>query len=272
MAAPARPYSQQIEVNRRAWQDRDNVAAYATRALRPVEVVILARYRDALAGRVLELGCGAGRILGYLVALGGEVHGVDVAEEMVAYCRARFPGASVAVGDMRDLRGAAEAPLDAIFAPDNVLDVLDDAGRREVLAQARELLGEGGLLIFSSHNLAFADGGARSGERRAVAGLVRRAARTPPASAWDRMRRLPRQMANRRRLRPLEYRAVDHAVLNDSERDFGVLHYYVRRDDQERQLRELGFELVECLDPEGDVVAPGEPGDGAWLHYIARRR
>ena len=44
-----------------------------------------------------------------------------------------------------------------MLALDNVLDVFDDAERRRVLADLRALLAPDGLLIFSSHNLAYVD-------------------------------------------------------------------------------------------------------------------
>jgi SAM-dependent methyltransferase len=56
---------------------------YANRILRPVDVVLLARYRELLSGRVLELGCGAGRLLGYFLTLGAQTHGIDLTPAMV---------------------------------------------------------------------------------------------------------------------------------------------------------------------------------------------
>jgi len=58
------------------WRRTDLVERYATRDLRPVEVMLLIRYREALSGRVLELGCGAGRVTGYLAELASHAHGL----------------------------------------------------------------------------------------------------------------------------------------------------------------------------------------------------
>ena len=249
------------------------MADYANRQLKPVEIEIITRYKEVLSGRILEVGCGAGRILGYLVGLGGDVHGIDVSERMVAHCRESFPAASVRVGDMRDLRGSVDGQFDAILLFDNVLDVVDDATRRSILDQVHALLGAGGLVIFSSHNLAAVDAGrASTGPVAAGSAAIRKALDRPLSEVISKAVTVPRRARNRRRLRPLEYRAADHAVLNDPERDFGALHYYIRRDDQERQLGELGFELAECLDVEGRLVPPGADGEGPWLHYVARAR
>ncbi|MBV8952614.1 MAG: hypothetical protein JO179_00660, partial [Solirubrobacterales bacterium] len=52
----------------------------------------------------------------------------------------------------------------------------------------------------------------------------------------------------------------------------GLLHYYIGRDEQARQLEQLGYELVECLDLEGVPVPPGARSQSTELHYVARPR
>jgi SAM-dependent methyltransferase len=266
-----------VNLNLRRWQEGDYVAQFAERMLRPVEVVILARFREALAGRVLEVGCGAGRVFGYLLALGAEVHAIDISPRMVRYCRERYPQASVGVGDMTNLSASVEGSFDAIIAAYNVLDVLDDAARRRVLSDMRERLVPDGLLVFSSHNLAAATGSgdndagitgspAGGGALTAFARLDRR-----PSDLVRLARRLPARLRNRRRLARLERREGDHAILNDEALDYGLLHYYIGRDDQARQLQELGFELLECLDLEGETVGAGEVSRSPELHYVTRR-
>ncbi len=223
---------------------------------------------------MLELGCGAGRILGYLLELGGEVHGIDVSPAMVAHCHAVYPTAAVHVGDMTALPGDL-GEFTAILAMDNVLDVLDDPGRRRLLAQLRGMLDGGGLLIFSTHNLDYVDGpGSRPAEAPPAGGAMTRivkAAAARPLSDVPRLaRRLPQRIRNRRRLAPLEHRDVAYAILNDSAHDFSFLHYYIRAADQARQLHEAGLELAECRDADGRTV-PVERGSGdPWLHYVAR--
>jgi len=256
-------------VNVLRWQTGDYVAEFANRTLRPVEVVILTRYRDALAGRVLEVGCGAGRILGYLLALGGEVHGIDVSPRMVDYCRRRYPNASVVLGDMTQPPAALDGRFDVIFASFNVADVLDDAARRALFADVHRRLAPGGLFIFSSHNLAFIEaGGSRANLRHKLAALnprVRQLLVLP--------QRLISSLRNRRRLAPLQRYEADHAILNDQALDFALLHYYIRPGDQRRALDELGYDLVEGLDLEGNTIASGQTASHSpEIHYVARRR
>jgi SAM-dependent methyltransferase len=267
----------QSQVNADHWRAGTHVGAYAHRTLHPVEVLLLVRYREALQGRVLEVGCGGGRLLGYLIALGGEVHAVDISAAMVAHCQHAYPQADVRVGDLGAIGASTDGVFDAIVGVDSVLDVFDDAERRRVLTDLRGLLAPGGLLIFSSHNL----------ERPAAA------VTSPSPAAGSRLRRLARQLLsrplldvaaaiarvprgaltrsrNRRRLSALEFRGSEYAIINDLAHNYALLHYYIGRDAQARQLREVGYELLECLDPDGATVAAGEPGDGAWLFYVAR--
>lgn len=255
--------------NVRRWQTGNFVASFANRVLRPAEVVILARYREALSGRVLEIGCGAGRVLGYLLELGAEAYGIDVSARMVSYCRERYPAATVVVGDMANLPAGLEGPFDAIFGSYNVIDVLDDPGRRALLAELRERLAPTGLLIFSSHNLAYAEARPAASRPRRLRSELDRPMSELIAFPW----RLPARVRNRRRLALLERRASDYAILNDEALDYGLLHYYIRRDDQSSQLEQLGYELVECLDLEGRSVRAGQAAAYCpELHYVARRR
>ncbi|HEY2772385.1 MAG TPA: class I SAM-dependent methyltransferase [Solirubrobacteraceae bacterium] len=266
---------EQEGVNRRVWERGGHVEEYANRQLLPVEVLLLVRYREAVSGRSLELGCGAGRILGYLAALGGEVRGIDISPAMVDHCRAAFPAADVKVGDLADLAESLGGDYNAILAMDNVLDVLDDAGRRRLLAQLRAMLGEDGLLVFSTHNLDYVDGPAhRAAPTDQTGGTVSRVLRGAagrPLSDVPRLaRRLPKRIRNRRQLGPLERREPGYAILNDSAHDYSFLHYYIRAPDQVRQLKEAGFELVECLDVDGGHVAADRGAGDPWLHYVAR--
>jgi SAM-dependent methyltransferase len=264
----------QVDVNMELWETGDFVDEYANRTLTPAEVVILVRYREALSGRVLEVGCGGGRILGYFVALAGEAHGMDVSPSMVEYCRRTYPEAHVRVGDLRDFANPNGERYDAIFAGGNVIDVLDDSERRRVLAGMRDNIAPGGLLVFNSHNLAQLDaperhdrGDSRGASARA---LLLKALNRPPARVVRAAASLPRKARNRRRLGPLQRRAEHYAIVNDEVFDYGLLHYYIRRDDQARQLSELGYELIEVLDGNARPVAEGEAGHGWSLHYIAR--
>lgn len=265
----------QVSINHRVWETEDHVADYSGRLLAPVEIVILLRYRDELSRRVLEAGCGAGRVLGYLVEMGGQVHGIDLSPAMVEFCRVTYPAADVRVGDVSTLSRQLAEPFDAIFAANNLIDVFDDTTRRTVLDEFNRSLVDGGLLIFSSHNLDARQPSAVPGEPeplpRRAASLGVKVLRTTPGQLVRRALRLPLRLRNRRRLGRLKVTTSEYAIVNDETFDYSLLHYYIRRDAQERQLADQGFELLECLDADGHQVHSGEQSAGPWLHYIARK-
>jgi SAM-dependent methyltransferase len=262
----ARDEEDQARLNAERWTLGEFVDSYATRDLRRVERELIEHHREALGGRVLELGCGSGRLTGYLSEISPDVLGIDISEAMVAHCRRAYPRATFAVGDLRDLSGLESGAYDVVVAGFNVLDVLGDGGRREVLSDIRRLLAPDGLLIMSSHNRAYAMQGTT--KARLWMRLLVGAPRRPLAS----IRSLPRRFANRARLRPLQHVEDGYAVLNDEAHDFSVLHYYISRDAQERQMSECGYQFLECLDLDGRVVLPGEAARHcSELHYVARR-
>jgi SAM-dependent methyltransferase len=186
------------------------------------------------------------------------VYAIDASPAMVNACVARYPAAHVEVGDVRDLSRYDSDQFDAIVAGFNLIDVLNDDERRDVLGEFRRLLAPGGVLVFSTHN------------RDAPLDRPVDWLRFGPIAVAKLIRNAPRWLPNRRRLRRHEREEATYAIRNDSAHDFGALHYYIARADQERQLAGAGFELIECLDLAGEPVPPNTRSTVAELHYVAR--
>ncbi len=75
--------------------------------------------RDPREMRVLEIGCGAGRVTRALAARFGEVHAVDVSGEMVALARhavKSYPGARIYQNNGMDLSVVPNLPFDFAFS------------------------------------------------------------------------------------------------------------------------------------------------------------
>ena len=110
---------QQRRANDRLWRRGQNGSYPPTRhaILRPVEVMLLVRYREALPGRTLELGSGAGRLTGYLIEVGSDVHGIDISPAMIAYCRDRYPRGTFSGADLRAVKTIPDGPFDVVVAP-----------------------------------------------------------------------------------------------------------------------------------------------------------
>jgi trans-aconitate methyltransferase len=245
------------------WSKGRLLLTYARRRLRPPERVLFDRYREELAGRVLELGCGGGRLTGHLIPLADSVTGIDVASSMIAYCRKAYPDATFQQRDLREFAAHDESSWDAVVAGFNVLDVLDHRERQLVLDGLHRLLEPGGMLIMSSHNLACAP-------------LIRAPLLNlspNPVRTANRLARLPRAVRNHRRLASRQFVDGYYGILNDVAHDYSLLHYYISREGQEAQLAEHGFELLECLDLDGATVPRGQSAYGCHeLHYVARAR
>ena len=135
-------------------ENPEHSAAYVQRFRRLAEqgmdLVGEARLVDAMlprGSRVLDAGCGPGRVGGFLHGVGHEVVGVDVDPVLVAAAEEDHPGPRWLVGDLAELDlpalGIAE-PFDAIVCAGNVMTFLAPSTRGEVLRRFRGHLAPGG--------------------------------------------------------------------------------------------------------------------------------
>lgn len=104
-------------------------------------------YLDSYRGRALEVGCGAGRTLVRLRALGWDAEGQDVDAAAVAYARTAT-GCTVHLGRLEALDLPGES-FDAILT-NHVIEHVYDPG--EFLRLCRKLLKPGGKLVAITPN------------------------------------------------------------------------------------------------------------------------
>jgi SAM-dependent methyltransferase len=97
--------------------------------------------------RVLDAGCGPGRVGGWLAGVGHEVVGVDLDPVLIEAAREDHPGPHWIVGDLAELDlpalGISE-PFDAIVCAGNVMAFLEPSTRVEVLRRFRTHLRDDG--------------------------------------------------------------------------------------------------------------------------------
>ena len=113
-----------------------------------------ARLIDAMAprgARILDAGCGEGRVGRYLAARGHDVVGVDLDATLIAAARERCPQARWEVQNLADLdlRDATGERLrcDVIVSPGNVLAFLASSERGPALRRLAEYLADDGRLV-----------------------------------------------------------------------------------------------------------------------------
>lgn len=112
-----------------------------------------ARLVDAMAprgARILDAGCGPGRLGGYLAKVGHHVVGVDVDPVLIDAAKQDYPGPDWLVGDLAELdlpaRGVTER-FDVIVSAGNVVTFLAPSTRVRVLARLRAHLAADGRAV-----------------------------------------------------------------------------------------------------------------------------
>lgn len=248
------------EVNRRSWGSE--IWAYVYRnadALFPAETALF----DGLAGRLpeaslLDLGIGTGRTTLNLAPRVSKYVGLDYSAAMVDRARARCPGLDLRVGDARDLTTFDDAYFDVVLFSFNGLDYVDHAGRQQVLAEVRRVLKAGGIFLFSSHNQDVAVPPARAISNLKFSGHPLKFAKALLGYGHG--------IANSARLKSREVETLDYALRIDPGNHYGLLTYYIRPDEQLRQLQAHGFKDISAHD------LAGQPWSSKATDYMVHYR
>lgn len=112
-----------------------------------------ARLVDAMlarGARILDAGCGPGRVSGELAARGHAVVGVDVDPELIAAATADHPGPRYVVADLAELDLGAPgegAPFDAALLVGNVLAFVAPDSEALVLANVARHVRPDGVVV-----------------------------------------------------------------------------------------------------------------------------
>jgi SAM-dependent methyltransferase len=103
--------------------------------------------RESGGTRVLDAGCGTGRVTIELAARGFTVLGVDLDPGMLQTARAKKPGLAWVEADLADLASAVDTEFDLALLAGNVAIFLTPGTEGAVLRSVSERLLPGGLLV-----------------------------------------------------------------------------------------------------------------------------
>lgn len=191
------------------------------------------------SGRVLDLGCGSGRVTHNLSAMGYDVVGLDPSGAMLDVATDTHPELAFALGEGTALPFRDGAFDYALFAYHGLDYVHPETSRRSALREIRRVLEPGGLFVFSSHN------------------------------TWNALASLPFEGASA--VQPLLER---ERVLDPGDRYAPVevavgetLVYFSSPAKQRRQLRRCGFELLDVVGKRDSPLRYLEYAP----HYVARK-
>ncbi|MET1133390.1 MAG: class I SAM-dependent methyltransferase [Aeromicrobium sp.] len=111
-----------------------------------------ARFADMLAdrgSRILDAGCGTGRMAAALHAAGHIAYGVDVDPELIAAAETDHPGPTYAVADLSELtlEDVGGEPLDLVMCAGNVLVFVAPGTELEVLERLCAVTRPGGRVV-----------------------------------------------------------------------------------------------------------------------------
>ncbi|TWS19010.1 class I SAM-dependent methyltransferase [Tsukamurella asaccharolytica] len=128
------------------------IERFRTMAREGADLAGEARLVDAMVGRnsrILDAGCGPGRIGGYLHSVGHDVTGVDVDPKLIAAARQDHPGPRWIVQDLAELD--LDGTFDAIVCAGNVLVFVAEGTETTVLRNFRRHLTNDGFAIIGFH-------------------------------------------------------------------------------------------------------------------------
>jgi ubiquinone/menaquinone biosynthesis C-methylase UbiE len=253
--------------NKFVYKKKRIVEIYAKNAEleKPEEHILNILKPDLPEMKMLDIGVGGGRTTLYFAKLVKEYVGIDLSEEMIEACRLRFSDypdhISFKVCDVRKMKVFNENSFDLILFSFNGIDYISHDERLKVFTEIRRILKPAGYFCFSSHNLQ---------SIHKLFELKEQFFLEPD---------LPKKIIRWGLLRYIYNKDVDiekmkanrFIVFNDGAERFGLQTYYIKPDEQIRQL-EPHFEkiLIYLLDSgeEIDESTDLTTVDDYWLYYL----
>jgi ubiquinone/menaquinone biosynthesis C-methylase UbiE len=259
------------------------VKKYAdSRFLLPPEKIVLEQLKSQLPKmRMLDIGVGGGRTTCYFGVLAKEYVAIDFDGNMIEACRKRFMkerlSAHFITCDVRSMEIFPDDYFDFILFSFNGIDYLTHTDRSKALREVKRIGRQGGMFLFSTHNLNSII--SQSAVRRSTVTNAFRSPRKIPGSLW---RRFVCWLcnANAGSLKEKQYAMVFDGeycakftwLILSMVKKLGY-YYYSRPQEQIRQLKDAGFEIIHIYSIEGkEIVNENDLNTTTegWLHYLCR--
>lgn len=254
-------------INQKTYAASSVVQHYAQlRLLQPAEETILELCRDRWSSmKMLDIGVGGGRTTQHFAPLVAEYVGIDYSPEMVAACQKRFAASAIApqieIGDARDLSRFPDNSFDFILFSFNGIDFISHSDRLKVFQEIRRVGKPGGYFFFSSHNL--------QGLEREFS-FRKHLSPNPIATYVNLVMFVILRLANCS-LTLEQLKASGHVVVRDESHNFRLKTYYVRPEEQLKQL-EPNFREVKVYSwKTGLSITDQEElrsNSDMWLYYL----
>lgn len=189
--------------------------------------------------KILDVGCGRGRTTKPLFDMGYNVVGIDAAEGMVLAAKRDFPDIDFRIGNACNL-DFDDSIFDCVFFSFNGIDCIYPESRRiQALKEFHRVLKPNGLLIFSSHNFP-----------------------------------LPSAIKVRTLLKFIKFWLINIKKGNvffryklDPLGHGCFTYYYISPKQQKKQLKKIGFALIEIKTRLKGILRPITPAP----YYVARK-
>lgn len=211
---------------------------------------------------MLDIGVGGGRTTCNFANLAEEYVGIDYSENMIAACRKRFPhpsrNISFKVCDAVSMKMFKTSYFDFILFSYNGIDYISHEERLKALQEIQRVGKPGGFFCFSAHNL------------RGIKSLQIRLSISPVRILKEILRVLLLRFWYNRSVIFRKLKNENYAIINDGEYNFRSSTYYIKPEEQIRQLSQ-GFKNIRVFSSEhGKEVNMSETDSitECWLYYL----
>ncbi len=236
--------------------------------LQPAEQTILNQLRDKLPTmKMLDIGIGGGRTTKHFAPLVESYTGIDYSHGMVEACQRRFQNTTspvtLQVGDARDMAEFADDSFDFILFSFNGIDYVSHGDRLNILREINRIGKTGCYVLFSSHNL----------QAMAKEFDWKNKLSFNPVSTYVNLVMLVILMLCNLSISRKQLAAAKHLVIKDESHNFSLETYYIRAEEQTKQL-EKGFDDIEIYSWQTglQIADPSELRNhpDLWLYYFCR--